>query len=426
VSTPAASAALALPRALLFGVFCLAAGAAFGQDDALDRIDEQLSFGGWNDQVRLRLSGDLDLEGYHVTRTEPGLIFEDKNTFLNPRLSLFLDAQVGPYVYAFAQVRADDGFDPGEGGPIVRPDEYVLRLTPWGDGRLNLQVGKFATVVGNWTLRHGSWDNPFITAPLPYENLTAIWDTNGARSVQELMFWGGVRPSPVHGGFFPDQYRNVPVIWGPSYASGASAFGQVGRFEYAVEMKNAALSSRPAAWSPTRTQWQNPTFSGRVGYMPSEMWNFGFSASAGTYLQPGAGATLSPGRTLDQYREVVLGQDASFAWHHAQLWAEVYEARFEIPGVGNADTQAYYIEAKYKFTPQFFCALRWNQQLFSSLAMADGRSAPWSRDVWRVDLGPGYRMTPHTQVKVQYSVERQDADSGSWNSLLAIQFSARF
>ena len=41
-------------------------------------------------------------------------------------------------------------------------------------------------------------------------------------------------------------------------------------------------------------------------------------------------------------------------------------------------------------------------------------------------MGPGYRMTPHTQVKVQYSLERQKADTGSWNSLLAIQFSARF
>ena len=32
--------------------------------------------------------------------------------------------------------------------------------------------------------------------------------------------------------------------------------------------------------------------------------------------------------------------------------------------MGNADTFAYYLEGKYKFTPQFFAALRWNQQLF--------------------------------------------------------------
>jgi hypothetical protein len=423
-ATRNALCAASLP--LMAAILCLAAVAARGQDDAMDRIDESLSFGGWNDQVRLRVSGVLDLEGYYVTQTEPGLISEDRNAFLNPRLSLFVDAQVGPYVYAFAQERADNGFDPGESGQRVRPDEYVLRLTPWSDGRFNVQVGKFATVVGNWTLRHGSWDNPFITAPLPYENLTGIWDTNGARSAEELMYWAGVRPAPVQGGAFLNQYRNLPVIWGPSYASGASVFGALGRFDYAVEVKNAALSSRPETWPPSRTQWQDPTFSGRLGYSPNEMWNIGFSASAGTYLQSEAAATLLPGYTLDQYREVVLGQDVSFAWHHTQVWAEVYEARFEIPGVGNADTQAYYVEAKYKVTPQFFCALRWNQQLFSSLTTSTGRSSPWSRDVWRVDVGPGYRMTSHTQVKVQYSLEHQDADLGAWSSLLAVQFSARF
>ena len=65
-------------------------------------------------------------------------------------------------------------------GAQVRLDEYALRVTPWDDGRFNLQVGKFSTVVGNWVQRHHSWENPFITAPLPYENLTAISDTVGA------------------------------------------------------------------------------------------------------------------------------------------------------------------------------------------------------------------------------------------------------
>jgi hypothetical protein len=399
---------------------------AAGQHGAYDRVDEALSFSGWNDALRVRLSGTLDLEGYYLTEPEEGLIFSDAHAFLNPRLSLFLDAQVGPHVYAFVQARADNGFDPEEPGQDVRLDEYVLRYTPFDDGRLNLQVGKFATVVGNWTLRHGSWDNPFVTAPLPYENLTGIWDTDGARSVPQLMVWSGILPKPVVAGAFLDQYRNIPIIWGPSYASGASVFGQVGDADYAFEVKNTSLSSRPETWSPTVTQWQNPTFSGRVGYIPNEMWNIGFSASAGPYLQPAALDTLLPGRGLDQYLEIVLGQDVSFAWHHVQVWAEAYEARFEIPGVGNADTQAYYVEAKYKFTPQFFGALRWNQQFYSSLPFPGGGAGAWSRDVTRVDVGPGYRISPNAQVKVQYSLERQEADVGAGSQLVAIQFTTRF
>ncbi len=176
----------------------------------------------------------------------------------------------------------------------------------------------------------------------------------------------------------------------------------------------------------TATQFQNPTFSGRVGYSPSEAWNFGVSASAGPYLQPVAEATLPDGRSLDQYLELVVGEDLTYAWHHVQVWAEAYEARFQIPGVGNADTAAYYVEAKYKFTPQFFGALRWNQQVFSPLDVPSGADHRWSRDVSRVDIGPAYRLTPHVQVKLQYSVEHQGADLGAWSELTAVQLTVRF
>jgi hypothetical protein len=270
----------------------------------------------------------------------------------------------------------------------VRPDEYVLRFTPWEDGRFNIQVGKFATVVGNWTPRHGSWDNPFITAPLPYENLTGIWDTTAARSTEEVQAWAGVLAKPTQGGVLLDHYRNLPIIWGPSYGSGASVFGDLGKFDYALEVKNVSLSGRPQTWQPTQTQWQQPTFSGRLGYVPDERWNFGFSASSGPYLQEEAGATLPPGRSLGQYSETVLGQDAAFAWHHLQVWAEVYEAQFKIPGIGNADTDAYYVEAKYRFTPQFSAAIRWNQELYSTLRNASGSDVKWSRDTSRIDVGP--------------------------------------
>ncbi|HXQ79921.1 MAG TPA: hypothetical protein VN775_01325 [Opitutaceae bacterium] len=419
---------LALVRAVGAAGLCLVAlaCAARGQDDLFDRVDDQLTFAAWGDAMRARLSGTLDLEGYYLRQPAPGLIFSEGNEIFNPRLTLYLDAQLGPRVYAFVESRADNGFDPGEPGPTVRLDEYVLRLTPWDDGRFSLQVGKFATVVGNWSLRHGSWDNPFITAPLPYENLTGIWDTTAARAAGEVLAWAGLQPRPAYGGVFLDEYRDIPIIWGPSYTSGAAVFGDLGKLDYAFELKNTSLSSRPETWAPTETGWQHPTVSGRLGFRPGEMWNLGFSASAGTYLQPMAEPTLAPGRGLGQYLEVVLGQDAAFAWHHVQVWAEIYEARFEIPEVGNAETQAYYVEVKYKFTPQFFGALRWNQQLFSRFPDASPGAARWGRNVERVDIGPGYRFTPHMQVKLQYSLEHQDADSQNWGDMLAVQFTARF
>jgi hypothetical protein len=397
-----------------------------GADDFLDRVDDALTLSGWHDQLRVRLSGALDLEYYQLPSPAPGLIFTNHRSLFNPRLSLFLDAQVGPRLYVFVQSRADRAFDPSDEGSQVRLEEYGLRFTPWDQGKLNLQIGKFATVVGNWVGRHDSWDNPFITAPLPYENFTGLWDSYAADSSALLPIWAHVSPGFQSDVSDDDKYRRIPIIWGPSYASGASVSGAIGRLDFAAELKNASLSSRPDTWDVAQTQWQNPTWSGRIGYRPNEQWNLGFSASTGTYLRPLAGSSIAPGSSLDDYRETVFGQDLSYAWHHVQVWAEAYEARFAVPGVGQVSTTAGYVEAKYKFTPQFSCALRWNEQRFSTVRDFAGGLLPWGRNTWRVDVGPAFRFTPHTEFKLQYSLQHEDNSLQPSTHLLAIQFVVRF
>jgi predicted porin len=108
------------------------------------------------------------------------------------------------------------------------------------------------------------------------------------------------------------------------------------------------------------------------------------------------------------------------------VWVEFYEARFEVPRVGNADTFAYYVEAKYKFTPQFFGAIRWNQQLFGDVSNPDSGSIRWSEDLARIDLAAGYRFTSHTQLKLQYSYQHETTGQGNDNHLIAAQLTTRF
>src|SRR5947209_8046040 len=317
-------------RAFSLCVFACTA-CAFDVDDFLDRLDSTLALSAFHDNLRARLSGTLDLEIYNFEQPPPGLIDSRGDTLFNPRLTLFLDAQLGSQIYFFAQTRIDRGFDPSNDGVQIRLDEYALRITPWEDGRFTFQAGKFATVIGNWIPRHLSWDNPFINAPLIYENVTPIQDKSAPAS--PLYF--------IYGLFYNQKYAFNPVIWGPSYASGISVSGRLGQFDYAAEMKNASLSSRPESWNATEIGFDNPTVSARIGFRPNQMWNFGFSVSDGAYYRPEAEPTLPPGRDIDDYGELVLGQDVSFALHHLQLWAEFYEARFEVPRVGDADTFAY-------------------------------------------------------------------------------------
>src|SRR5205809_670324 len=75
---------------------------AFDVDDFLDRLDTALSVSAFHDNLRVRLSGTLDLELYHFEQPAPGLIDSDIDTLFNPRLTLFLDAQIGSQIYLVA------------------------------------------------------------------------------------------------------------------------------------------------------------------------------------------------------------------------------------------------------------------------------------------------------------------------------------
>lgn len=400
----------------------LVATAHPGYGDFIEQLQGKLSASLFHDQVRLRLSGLLDFEGYFLDQPTPALIYTDGDALFNPRLTVFLDTQITPYVYAFAQARVDRGFDPSDERADVRLDEYAVSVSPWKDARLSLKAGKFGTVVGNWVPRHYSWDNPFINAPLPYENLTGIWDSYAPDETDTLLYWAHV--PGYDNGDYSDKYLRNPVIWGPSYATGFAVSGSLGRFDYAVEMKNAALASRPESWDLTNRGFEDPTFSGRVGVRPNEMWNLGFSASTGPYLLEGAG-DLPAGRGIGDYRQFVLGQDVSFAWRRFQLWAEVFQSRFQVANVGDADTLSYYIEAKYKITPQLFAALRWNQQFFGEVPDED-HFAKWGNDISRIDAVLGYRFTNYLQLKAQYSFSYEDEALHAASHLAAGQLTLKF
>src|SRR5437899_5499163 len=278
--------------------FCLLACSvrAFEIDDFFDRLDNALTIAAFEGNLRARISGTIDTEFYNFQQPAPGLIDSDIDNLFNARLTLFLDAQFGPQIYFFAQSRLDRGFDPSNHGAAVRLDEYAARMTPWEDGRFTLQIGKFATVVGNFVPRHLSWENPFVDAPLVYENVTPISDKAAPASAQAF----------IHGFEPASKYEFNPVIWGPSYTSGISVSGRLGQFDYAAEMKNSSLSSRPESWSITEVGFENPSFNARLGLRPNQAWNFGISMSDGAYLRPEAERTLPRGRDIDDYRELLL------------------------------------------------------------------------------------------------------------------------
>lgn len=402
-----------LPTFALIGL--LSATAVGATDEWLDRAGEALAISAAEGRVRVKTSGLLDLEAYRFSDAAPDLIDTKSKGLFNPRLTLLLDGQIGSSLYFFVQGRVDRGFDPSDDGARGRLDEYALRLTPWEDGRLSIQAGKFATVVGTWTRRHLSWDNAFITAPLPYGAVTPASDL-------EVPAGPGAFGQPSR----DEKYDHLPVIWNADYATGLSVAGRLGKFDYAAELKNSPLGARPSSWNPDTVGFSHPTLSGRVAFRPSQAWELGVSVSRGAYLRPEVHSELPMGRGFGHYTEQVVGGDVSYAWHHWQFWGEVFATRYEVPGIGNLDLFAYYLEGKYKITPQLYAALRWNQMFYGSVRDEDGGRRQPSPDKWQVDAALGYRLTAHTQVKVQYTVQQGEVGAQGVNHTGALQVTVRF
>ncbi len=412
--------------ALAGALATLAAPAAASVLDRLERATRVELAGG---RVRAELSGLVDLEGWWVDDPPPGLVFGDGGGFVNPRLALFADVHLGRQLYAFAQARVDRGFDPrSDADGDARADEYLLRWTPGGAAqRLHLQVGKFATVVGSWVQRHLSWDNPLVTPPLPYDRVTALSDDAAPADEDAFLARRDV----------PDRKRRwVPIVWGPSYAAGAAAFGRLGRLDWAVEVKNAALAARPAEWDPTRRRWDEPTAGGRIGLRPTAAWTLGASASSGPYLREAAAASLAAGQSTGDFRHTVVGVDASWAWRTLELWSEAFLSRTAVPlpcarcprpaADVDADALAYYVEGRWKLRPATWLALRWNQQRFGDVDDARGRGVAWDRDAWRTDVGLGWRPHRALQLKLQYAYTRQHGPLEQGEQLVVGQATLRF
>src|ERR1700682_6134920 len=82
---------------------------AFEVDDLLDRLDSALTVTAFQDNLRVRLSGTIDLEAYHFQQPPPGLIDSKIDNLFNPRLTLFIDAKIGSPIYFFWEGRLESG-----------------------------------------------------------------------------------------------------------------------------------------------------------------------------------------------------------------------------------------------------------------------------------------------------------------------------
>jgi hypothetical protein len=203
----------------LCAVIMLLATLNLSAQEFLDSLGEKMRFESEAWGIRADVSFMADATVFAAEQPAQGLLFEDDDVFFAPRLISFLNVHLGERVSLHGQVRLDRGFDPGSAPDgQTRLDEYYLQARLWRQDEVNVRLGKFATAFGSWAKRSLSWDNPLITAPMAYEDMLPMTDVSAP---------GGLAGFAARRDMADSKPTWVPILWGPSYATGVSLFGRV-------------------------------------------------------------------------------------------------------------------------------------------------------------------------------------------------------
>jgi hypothetical protein len=361
---------------------------------------------------RLDFRPSLETVVWASDRPAPAFFESDDSAFIAPRLLLDVDGSVGESWFGHMSVSVDRGFDPiGDEDGEIRLDEIFLRWQAFEDQRLNLQIGRFATVFGASQAGHDFFDNPFMLSPLPYSQIIGINTRNPAAVSAAAIAARAAGTAPPVASLEKGNWASA--VWGPVYATGASVSGSTAHFDYAAEVKNSMLSSHPDSWRGNG--FGDPSWALRLGYRPDAAWAFGVSGSRGPWLEDSV-----PGIDRGDFQQTTLGLDGRWAHGRMLVTGEVILSEFETPDAGDLRTASWFVGGRYKVSPGVWLATRFGQTFANDAKSPAGADVPWQADVWRAEIAAGWQVTPSLLLKAGYAFTHTDDGGDSGEQLAGV------
>ncbi|HET9949861.1 MAG TPA: hypothetical protein VFQ22_13145 [Longimicrobiales bacterium] len=382
--------------------------------------------------LQVTLSGQLDLEAFHVGRDRwAGLVggpvtdsvpvdwrtacadchadsvtaFRgESGPVLAHRLRVFADVFLGDNVYSLVEVRSDRGHAPADGELRVRIEQAFVRIAS-ADGSEGVQVGRFASPFGSYPLRHLTPLDPFLRPPLAYDYRTVMSRSHAPPDAASLLDWKE----------WPELFRGpgAPPIWDVPYQWGTMAFGRVGPLDLRAALVGGAPSSAPEAWTLELERLEHPSWvlGARARLSPS--LEVGASYDRGPWLEeievgaigPVGGA---PARSRWDHDQELISADVSYARGPVMARAEAILDRWDVPNVAERlEERLYSAEVQWDVGPGWSVALRGGLIDFRPLGDGTGARADWDYDVHRVEASLGWR--PFRNGGILLSGYHQDA-----------------
>lgn len=370
---------------------------------------------------RVNFQGQLDLVA--ESRNEQDQINTlnfGENPFHTTRVRLFADAPIQEHVHAFTEFLYDDG--------TVRARLFggFVRLSDPKGRDIHLELGKIPLHLGAYPNRAYAPLNNLIGAPLMYQYHTDLRSDQVPVRGEDLVANRGQ-------GYFSDylapgltglggiEGHALPVLYENCWDFGAVVIGTAAPIEFAAGVTNGTAAD--PVMSDTNDGKQ---VLARIGFSPAPWIRAGVSGSRGPYLYEDVDEVLPAGKSVDQYMQKLAAADLELSYGHGVFYSEFLFSRFESPFVGNLDLRGWYFEGKWTVLPGWYIAGRFDRMIFDDVALSGGGVAAWDADVWKRELGIGFKPSKSLVAKLVHQESQINVSPPLVRAFAAAQLSVVF
>jgi len=319
----------------------------------------------------------------------------ERSTLRLFRLTLLARAKAGDHLELLGEIRSEN---------LSRPEPYALylRVRPWTDRNLDIQVGRVPPTFGAFTRRTYPPDNPLIGYPLAYQYLTSIRADALPASVDELlrMRARGWLSSFTVGNPVPGP--GVPLASAFRWDTGVQVHTGNDLLEGTASVTAGTLSNPEVGDDNGGRQ-----LAGRIVLHPIAGLIVGGSAARGAFVSQNALHLAVPDSRDGDFPQTAWGGDIEFSRSYYVVRVETVVSRWTLPvaqaplGELTLSAIATFVEGRYKVRPGLYVAARVDHLGFSEVDGSAG-SQSWEAPVSRWEVGGGYSLQRNLLLKITY------------------------
>ncbi|GAB5409087.1 MAG: hypothetical protein BalsKO_14520 [Balneolaceae bacterium] len=236
--------------------------------------------------------------------------------FSIPQVNLLMFAPINNTFYFEARLQSDTWLD-----GTLRTPRFTLANVTYADPEkdYSISIGRFVSNFGFYPSRNLTIDRTFLDLPLAYSYYLSMSDVYG--------FWDNAR--------YQTSYSAEDGIMTSVYFGGYST-GL--KFDWEIKENKASLQTSlttvSAGSGRDYTNLGNLAITSRLILNPNIFWQFGISASHGSFmhLEPGENSAVRLNNSLEQYRQSLIGFDLRYGIGFWEVIGEVIFSNWSVPG----------------------------------------------------------------------------------------------